>query len=330
MAREREDYRALLAHLRHGARTAAVAGLELTCIGNAGGVDNMVHGRPAGGLLLRGAGKAIVIDPGQNSLALLASLGFNAHDLTDVLASHAHNDHVGDLSSAVSAALELGLTESFSCHIVVCPSLVDYKSGASTRFGFTVPAYAWRGEVHALYWEPVEVKRFDGLTVRSESNVRLGDDITVSAAEGHHGQVKVTGFVIDTAFGRLGYTSDTEWFPGIADAYRGADVLWMNMNTLALDAMDDLEGAAISSDAEPVHNHLGYVGVCRLIEEVQPKTAVVSHLGAQLLERRLDVQALLCARFADRHITIMCPDNGDSLVFERRLADPPLCRRFVP
>jgi len=329
MAQERADYAALVRHLRHDSRTDAIEGLELTCIGNAGGADSMVHGRAAGGLLLRGAGRAIAIDPGQNSLALLAGLGFNAHDLTDVFASHAHNDHVGDLSIAISAALELGLGEPFPSHIVVCPSLVDYNSGASTRFGFTVPAYAWRGQVHALYWEPLTVTRFDGLPIRAEASVAIGDTITVHSAEGRHGQVKVTGFVIDTPFGRVGYTSDTEWFPELPASYRQTSVLWMNMNTLALDAIGDVS-QSVSRDAEPVHNHLGYLGVCRLIEQVQPKTAVISHLGAQLLDRREEVQHLLRARFADRGITIVCPANGHSLVFERSLEDPPLCRRFVP
>lgn len=330
LARERADYSALVQHVRRGARTESIAGFELTCIGNAGGADNTVHGRPAGGLLFRGAGKAIAIDPGQNSLALLAALGFNAHDLTDVLASHPHNDHVGDLAAAVSAATGLGLSEPDSCNIVVCPSLVDYASGASTRFGFTLPAFAWRASVHALFCEPVVVTRFDGRPVHSETAVSIGAGITVSAARGVHGDVTVTGFVIDTTAGRLGYTSDTEWFPALGDLYRGASVLWMNMNTLGLDSMQDVSATSTSHVADPVHNHLGYVGVCRLIEAVRPRTAVVSHLGAQLLDRRHEVQSLLHARFATEGITIVCPENGDSLFFERRFEDPPQCRRFIP
>lgn len=329
-ARERTDYLGIVRHARHSARANAVEGIELTCIGNAGGTDAMVHGRPAGGLLLRTGATAVIVDPGQNSLALLARFGFNPHDLTHVLASHAHNDHVGDLSAAVAAALQLGFGEPGPCRIVVCPSLIDYESGVSTRFGFTVPAYAWRGDVRSLYWEPMTVKRFDGQLVRSDSTVELSDGIVVSAAEGRHGQVKVTGFVLDTPFGRVGYTSDTEWFAGLAEAYRNVDVLWMNMNTLALDTINDVGRARTAGDNEPVHNHLGYVGVCRLIDEVRPKTAAVSHLGAQLLERRRDVEQLLRARFADREMTIVCPDNGDTLVFERRLDLPPLCRPFNP
>ncbi|NNE85505.1 MAG: MBL fold metallo-hydrolase [Alphaproteobacteria bacterium] len=330
-ALERDDYRDLIRYIRSPRQEPAQNTLDLTCIGNTGGAHNVVHGRPAGGMLLRTAGRTIIIDPGDNSIAYMTSLGLNPYSITDVAASHAHNDHVGDLSLAISAALTLGLkdeSESDS-HFLVSPSLVDYGSPNATKLGFTVPAYAWKGRVHALCSRDMEILRFDGASIASTQQVRIVDSLSVTAAPAHHGQVQVTGFVFDTPIGRLGYTGDTEYFPELAAAYQGADVLWMNMNTLALDAIDDTRPTCPKT-AAPVHYHLGYVGVCNLIEAVRPTTAFVSHLGAQLLPQREAIQALLRNRFADTGITIYCPDNGDRYSFVSTLSRPPSVGRFVP
>lgn len=328
--KERAVYRELIAHIHRDPRPVIHSGLQLVCIGNAGGADNLVHGRPSGGMLLQYAGRTMLIDPGANSIAYLVSLGINPYRITDVLASHTHNDHVGDLSSAVAAATNLGLDDSSDSHIVVCPPLIDYRTSSSTRFGFTLPAYAWRANVTALYWRDVEVERLDGTTLRSRTTITVGDGLKVSAAEGRHGQVMVTGFVVDTPAGRIGYTSDTEYFEGLAHWYRGVDVLWMNMNTLALDSADDIVPESGNSGfAEPVHNHLGYVGVCELIERVRPSTALVSHMGAQLLDQPEAIEGMLRERFSDRNTSIHCPRNGDAFHFEGALARPPGRRRFT-
>lgn len=328
MALERDEYRRLVRSVVCTSRRNDIAGVELSCIGNAAGADNMVRSRPSGGMLLRSAGRALIVDPGSNSLSCLASLGIDPYSITDVLASHAHDDHVGNLSAAVSAALKLGLSDAPDCHVIVCPALIDYSCAHATRSGFTLPAFAWRGQVHALYWEDVEVERFDGVRIRSQRQVRVGDEITVTATPARHGPIRATGFVIDTPLGRLGYTADTEYFAGLADAYRGSDVLWVNLNTLDLHSQADL-GQARPGGPEPVHGHLGYRGVCQLLEEVRPKTAVVSHFGAQLTPRREAIERLLRDRFSASGMAIHCPANGDRLSFSHGLSMPPRLSRLL-
>lgn len=328
MAQEREEYRRLVQSIVCTSRRNDIPGLELTCIGNAAGADNMVHSRPSGGMLLRCAGRTLVIDPGANSLSCLAAVGVDPYSITDVLASHAHDDHVGNLSAAVSAALKLGLSDVPDCHVIVCPALVDYSSAQATRSGFTLPAFAWRARVHALYWEDVEVERFDGAKIRSEHQVRLCEEVAVTAAPARHGPIRATGFVFDTPLGRLGYTADTEYFAGLADAYRGSDVLWLNLNSLDLHSQSDV-GRVPPGGPEPVQGHLGYRGVCQLLEEVQPKTAVVSHFGSQLTQRREAVERLLRERFSDSGMVVHCPANGDRLAFTHGLSMPPMLSRLL-
>jgi ribonuclease BN (tRNA processing enzyme) len=329
MRRERDDYRKLVESIDEQAPCKFDSAVEITCIGNAGGADNLVHGHPAGGLLLRHSGRTVIVDPGDNCICHLVGLGFNPYEITDVLASHAHSDHVGDLVTAVSAAVNLALGRQRDSYIITSPMLVDYSTASSTKFGYTLPVFAWKGNVVALYREPVEARRFDGTVIHSCPSVSINEHLTVSAAEACHGQLQVTGFVIDTPLGRLAYTSDTEYFDTLVERYRGSDVLWMNMNTLSLESMRDLEPDP-PCDAVPIHNHLGYVGVCRLIEEVRPRIAIVSHLGSQLLDKREAIQHRLRTRFAGTGVDIYCPDNGDSFLFRDSLSRAPLLRGFTP
>ena len=327
--REHDDYQRILETIRRAPRQFHPDELELVCIGNTGGAANVVHGRPSGGFLLRHRRRTLIVDPGDNTIAFLVSLGFNPYEITDVLASHAHNDHVGDLSLAVSAAINLGLSVNCDSRIVVSPSLIDYTNPAATRLGFTLPAYSWEAHVRSLYHRELQTERFDGEVITSVPDMFLGDDIRVLASEARHGQVLVTGFVIETALGRLGYTSDTEYFEGLSDWFRGVDVLWMNMNTLSLNSLSAVNGLP-DGPLHPTHNHLGYVGACLLIDELRPKTAVISHFGAQIVGQRDRIEAMLRTRFAGSGVAIHCAENADSYAFRKTLSEPPLRREFRP
>ena len=319
-AQERADYSEMMGRIERLKPTLTKPGIELVCVGNSGGADNIVHGRATGGFLLRYANRNILVDPGDNSLACLIDTGFDPYDLTDVLASHAHDDHVGDLSSAVMATLKLSTTEHTSNHIVVCPSLIDYATVKSTINGFTLPAFAWKGVVVPLYWKPIDVSGYNGHRVHSQSSIKISRDIEVRATEAHHGKIQVTGFVIDTPLGKIGYSSDSEYFETMPKEFEGCDLLWLNLNTLGLDATDDITPLEISPKPGYINKHLGYAGTCKLIESVHPSTVIVSHLGTQLLPYRKEVEQLLRSRFDELDISIHIPENGESFYFKDSLS----------
>lgn len=324
--REQDEYAQILEFYRSAPKPKTRAGLELVCVGNTGGAANVVHGRPSGGFLLRHADRTIAVDPGDNSISGLAEAGFNPYAITDVLASHAHNDHVGDLSLAVSAALNLGLSEHSDAHIVIAPSLIEYANAQATRFGFTLPGYAWKGRVVPLFWRDELATTIDGEAIPSQRSTMLPGGIRVTATEARHGGVMGTGFVFDTTLGRLAYTGDTEFFPGLPVQLAGADVLWINLNTLSLKPRPTDRG----SDRTFTQNHIGYVGACELIEEVRPSVAIVSHFGVQLLPHRQEIEALLRDRFQPLGITVHCPATWDSFYFQISLSAPPQRLRFTP
>jgi len=325
---ECEEYRELLAGIRK-ARTESHKGLGITCIGNAGGSDSIIHGKPSGGMLVRYANRCIIVDPGENSLGFLTREGFDPYQITDVIATHAHNDHIGDLTSIVAAALQLNLGAVSDTNIMVSPSLVDYGNPEATRFGFTLPAYAWKGNVNVLYWQDMEVTRYDGTTFQSVKSVSLGENIKLTSTKGKHAHMPVSGFIISTPMGKIGYTGDTEFYPSLAQEYEGVDILWMNMNTLNLNSSLDFN-CAVPKQVSSVQNHLGYIGVCELIDAVEPRTAIVSHFGSQLLQKVDDIQKILRKRYKGKDIKIYCAHTGDEFTFDDSLQEKPGLGNFRP
>ncbi len=325
---ERDRYRDLTEDIASAGKGWSGPGIELVSIGDAAGSHCATHGMPSGGFLLRGGGRSIVVDPGSNSIVFLRSCGIDPYELTDVAASHAHDDHVGDLSLAVSAAMSLGLGSVSDATIIVCPALVDYTAVCSTCFGFTLPSFAFDQSVVAL--SPLErhVNAVDGIVVDATPEVTLANGFRVRATPTRHGSIEGVGFVFETPFGRLVYSGDTGYFPELETHYAGADVLWLNLNTLGLRGMTDTDDAA-ALGAEPIANHLGYVGVCRLIEAVKPSVAIVSHFGAQLLGFRDEIEAALRDRFQGSTTEILLARRGDVFRFRDSMKRPPEIGRIA-
>jgi len=323
--KEREDYRELISGIKKQ-HLVENNNLTMTCIGNAGGSDAILHGQPSGGFLLAYDGRVIIVDPGENSVSFLHESGFDPYNITDVAASHAHNDHIGDLASAISAALKLNIDKNADPHFFVCPSIVDYTNADVTQYGFTLPAYAWNGNVNILSVDEVTINRFDGEQITSTKTVKLTKNIEVQATRGKHAEMMVSGFIFSTPIGKVSYTSDTEYFPELAEQYQGTEVLWMNMNSLGLDSFSDI--GPTPQKFMPIHNHLGYVGVCNLIEAVKPRVAIVSHFGAQLLGRVDEIQSLFQKRFGETDTQVYCVHTGDEFCFNNTLSELPLFKEF--
>jgi len=102
----------------------------------------------------------------------------------------------------------------------------------------------------------------------------------------------------------------------------------MNLNTLGLCGVTDTDEDGELA-AEPVANHLGYVGVCRLIEAVKPTVAIVSHFGAQLLGLRDRIEAALRDRFQGATTKVLLARRGDVFRFSDSLKTAPEIGRLA-
>lgn len=324
---ERDSYIELTAGISAASKGWHGDGIELISIGAAAGTHNVVQGLPSGGFLLRCGGRTLIVDPGANSFAFLRRCGVNPYEITDVAATHAHNDHVGDLSLAVSAALSAGFGGTSDAGIVVCPALVDYSTEQATHNGFTLPAFAFSQYVTALSLSERTAKGPDGREIQAMPSVELSGGITIRATPAEHGTIEAIGFTIETPYGRIGYSGDTGYFPELEAHLRGVSVLWLNINTLGLRHFRDT-GERSTTASEPVQNHLGYEGVCRLIDAIRPKTAIISHFGAQLLDSKGKIEELLRKRFEPLPIAIHVAHSGSVFRFPSTLDTAPTLARL--
>lgn len=102
------------------------------------------------------------------------------------------------------------------------------------------------------------------LVVEAGKRYHLGN-VTVTAPVRHHHPGEVYGYLFESTGCRWAYLADTKYFPELAGHYR-AEVLVMNV--LRLEASEI--------------QHLSVDDARRLIEEIRPRTAILTHFGMTL------------------------------------------------
>ncbi len=99
------------------------------------------------------------------------------------------------------------------------------------------------------------------LVIEEGGTYQIGD-VTVRTPVRHDHPGEVYGFVFESAECRWSYVADTRYFPELAEHYRGDVIV---MNTVRLE--------------ESEIYHLSIADAKRLIEAIQPQTAILTHFG---------------------------------------------------
>ena len=101
------------------------------------------------------------------------------------------------------------------------------------------------------------------------------------------------GFVLKMDGKKVGYTSDTEYYDGIGESYKGCDLLIVNN----LKAEDD-----------NVPGHLYTKTTVQLLCKAKPKLAVLSHIGMRLIKSGPDKEARKIGKLSG--VKTICADDG--------------------
>ena len=229
---------------------------EITFLGTAGGrmvVTSQL--RKSGGMWLELNGKDILLDPGPGCLMRSVDLGFHPGKLDCIVLSHKHIDHSNDINIMIEA-----------------------MSGGSfrPRGVLIVPRDALEGD------DPVVLKY-----VRSyiRNNIKvLGpefkwslDGVQIEAATTMtHADVEAYGLKFMFSGKTLGYITDTKFFTGLPDAFKGCDCLIVNMVRITHDARFE---------------HLIPEDVIKVLRVAKPKVALLNHFGMQVVKAGPDVIA---------------------------------------
>ncbi len=196
----------------------------------------------SGGAWLNLGGTQILLDPGPGCLVQSVKRKLDALKLKAIILSHKHLDHSGDINIMIEAMTE---------------------GGRRQRGALFAPSDALDKEAVIFPY----VRNFpERVQMLSEGGSYSVDGITFETPVRHRHPVETYGLVFNTPRHTFSWITDTKYFPELASYYK-ADLLVMNV--------------VLMEPREPV-DHLSLVDAARIIEEVKPKTAILTHFGMSI------------------------------------------------
>ncbi|MCW4048483.1 MAG: MBL fold metallo-hydrolase [Candidatus Bathyarchaeota archaeon] len=213
--------------------------------------------RTAGIRLVHGSTQ-VHLDPGPGALVFSNWAGLSPQKLDAVAVTHCHPDHYSDAEVFIEAMTH-GATRKKG--LLAATRSVLY---GVDNVGPSISKYH-RGMVSDI----VELEPNIGFNV---------DDLGFTAVEARHSDPTSVGLRLSVPeLGEMGYTSDTGYFPELCNSYRNLKllvlcVMWPRDNHLNI--------------------HLNTDDALKLLEESQPKCAVLTHFGMRMLNADPEKEAI--------------------------------------
>ena len=196
----------------------------------------------SGGMWLNLNGTQLLVDPGPGCIVQSTKRKFRAEKLSAIIVSHRHLDHAGDVNIMVEAMVQ----------------------GGFKRHGWLfAPA-------DALDNEPVLFSYLrdylDGIEILQEGKTYSAGSISFTTPVRHIHPVETYGMVFKTPEHTISYITDTRYFDGLCRSY-GGELLIINVVFL--------------EEGRPF-DHLSVPDAKRIIADVKPKVAILTHFGTSL------------------------------------------------
>ncbi|MBR3112671.1 MAG: MBL fold metallo-hydrolase [Methanobrevibacter sp.] len=231
--------------------------MKITFLGSGGGRFSAIsQRRMTGGFRIDNlGGKNYHVDPGPGALIRTYQFGFDPRNLSGIFVSHAHTDHYNDAEILIES-MTRGMTK-YNGTVFGSRSVLK----GFEKWGPCISSYH-QSKSDTVVLEPGVVKEVD--------------NIKVKGTEIEHGDPAGIGFQIDYNGFKVSYTSDTGYFEGLGEAHKGADILIASV---------------LRPGNKSIPGHMCSRNFMDLIEEVQPKVAVMTHLGLKMISNNPVVEA---------------------------------------
>ncbi len=223
------------------------SGNTITFLGTAG-ARFMVASQilASGGLWLNLSGTEILLDPGPGCIVQSTKRKLRADKLSAIILSHRHLDHSADVNIMIEAMTQ----------------------GGFKRHGWLfAPA-------DCLETEPVifsYLKNYlEGVEVLQEGKSYSVGNISFATPIRHIHPVETYGMLFTTAEHTFSCITDTRYFDGLSKYYGG--------NLLILNIVFMEPRTPVDHPSLPI-DHLSVPDAERLIEELRPKVAILTHFG---------------------------------------------------
>jgi ribonuclease BN (tRNA processing enzyme) len=221
---------------------------SLTFLGT-GGARFMIISQllASGGVWFNLGGTEFLVDPGPGCIVQATNRKLNPEHLSAIIVSHRHLDHSADVNI---------MTEAMT------------GGGFRRRGHFYAPA-------DAIVDEPILYgylkKRIEDIETLQAGKAYSFDGVHFTTPVRHKHGVDTYGLVFKTDKHTIAWITDTRYFDGLADYYKG-DLLLLNVVFLEPKHFSDV------TPGLPI-DHLSVPDAERLIREIKPKTAIMTHFG---------------------------------------------------
>jgi ribonuclease BN (tRNA processing enzyme) len=220
--------------------------MEIIFLGTGGGRINLIkQARATGGFIISGS-KNIHVDPGPGALVHMCRIGISPLKTDMLLVTHSHIDHISDAGVLIEGMSNYGLKKK-GILIGADDSLEGKTDGQRIS------------EFHLSRVETI-VNAKPGESFQFE-----GGKFTFTKAV--HDTFPAFGFVLEMGGKRIGHTGDTEYYGGMDAVFEGCDLLILNV---------------MKPYGDKYHGHLTAEDASRLIGRVQPKLAIITHMGMKM------------------------------------------------
>lgn len=199
----------------------------------------------------------IHIDPGPGALIYSLEMGLDPQKIRAIFVSHSHVDHANDAEPLIEAMSE-GTVKKRGV-LVASRSVLrgnDVCESSISRYHQAMPEKIIEAAVGSAF----EV-----------------DGLKVSVCKAVHSDPDTVGFRFEVkGFGSFAYIPDTEYFSEISKFYSGLRLIILPV---------------LRPSGQPWEGHLCTDDAIKIIEDVRPEMAIITHFGMQMIFRGPEKEA---------------------------------------
>jgi ribonuclease BN (tRNA processing enzyme) len=205
----------------------------------------------SGGIWMNLGGTQLLVDPGPGCIVRATDRKLDAQKLSAIILSHRHLDHSADTNIMVEAMTR----------------------GGRNQHGMLFAPSDALGEEPVIY---TFLKNYlDEVVILKEGGTYTVDDVSFSTPIRHIHGPETYGIIFRTGNHTFSYIADTRFFDELPGYYKGELLI---LNVAFVEPRPDTGNPLLPTA------HLAIPDAEEIIEEIKPKTAIITHFGQQMWE----------------------------------------------
>ncbi len=258
--------------------------LEIIFLGTGGGrFATITQKLRTGGIRILSEELNVHLDPGPGALIHSLEAGLDPQKLDGIIVSHSHIDHTNDAAVLIEAMTDGGTRKHgflAASHSVLYGNEICDR--AISRYHMNLPERI------------IEAKAGDAFTV---------GNVDVKVLRAVHSDPETVGFQFETGnFGSFAYMPDSEYYDGISDSLNGVRLLILSV---------------LRPSGKPWKGHMSTDDAVKIVNEVRPEVAVMTHLGTLMIIKGPDSEASLIQESTG--ITTKAAKDGMRVAFAEKI-----------